>query len=301
MRIFTIIFLLLLLLSKAGHSQEKKQGTKSVTRALKKTERKARNKYLSSGFGIVKMSAKDKATSPLLYSGATAFGNLQYLVHSHKLIKTFEISAAGGTLKTDKESHPVTRSSATGLYFDLRFLYLAKLIDFAKDKVTWYLGGGIDFTNYARINYKYGNSAYNYEFMLDAGVASRIEFPFGHKSKDCKFLGMRLHRRDRRYRLSWQIYLPVAGMIYRPGYVTVTNFSDPEEKLFNGDNLKGGIFRFFQINSTVELFYILHNGNMLKLSYLWEYHQYNPGYNKVQGALNGIYFSFIFRFNSLKE
>lgn len=283
-----------LFLIQTGFSQE----TKADKKARKKTERKARDKYLSSGLGVVKMSAKDYATSPLLYSGATGFGNLEYLIHSDKLIKTFGLSLGSGTLKTDKDDHPnLTRSSATGIYFDFRFLYLMKIMKLADDRVTWYIGPGLDFTNYSRINFKYGNSAYNYEYMLDLGFASRIEFPFGYKSKDCKFLGMKFHRRDRQYRLSWQLYLPVIGTIYRPGYVTITNFSNPDEPVFNANNLSTVVFKFLQISSNVELFYLLHNGNMLKLSYLWEYYQFNPGFNKVQGALNGVYFSFIFKFN----
>ncbi len=296
-----ISFLLLLcslFIFQTGFSQE----TKADKKLRRKTERKARDKYLSSGFGVTKMSAKDKATSPLLYSGPAGFANLEYLIHSEKLIKTFDLSAGGGTLKTDKDNHHnLTRGYATGIYFNFRFLYLIKIVKFAKDKVTWYIGPGLDLTNYSRINFKYGNSAYNYEYMLDIGIASRIEFPFGHQSKECKFLGMKFRRRYRQYRLSWQLYMPVAGSIFRPGYVSITNFSAPEESVFNSTILQTGVFKYFELSSNIELFYILHNGNMLKLSYLWEYYRFNPGFNKVQGALNGIYFSFVFKFNSVAK
>jgi hypothetical protein len=292
------ISLLVLLISLFIFQPVFSQETKADRKLRKKTERKARGKYLSSGFGVMKMSAKDKATSPLLYSGPAAFANLEYLIHSEKLIKTFGLSAGGGTLRTDKEYHPgLTRGYATGIYFNFRFLYLMKIMKFAKDKVTWHIGPGLDLTNYSRINFKYGNSAYNYEYMLDIGVASRIEFPFGYKSKECKFLGMKFRRRDRQYRLSWQIYMPVAGSVFRPGYVSITNFSAPEESVFNSTILQTGVFKYFELSSNIELFYLLHNGNMLKLSYLWEYYQFNPGFNKVQGALNGVYFSFVFKFN----
>lgn len=293
--LFSIILLFCSLAGTTAYSQD----SKAEKKLKKKTERKARDKSLSSGFGVFKMSAKDKATSPLLYSGPAGFGNLQYLVHSEKLIKTFDLSVGGGTLKTGKETHyGLTRGYATGVYFNFRFLHFWKVMQFAKDKLTWYIAPGIDFTNYSRINFKYGNSAYNYEYMLNIGAGSRIEFPFGYKSRECKFLGMKFRRRDRQYRLSWQVYLPVVGTIFRPGYVSITNFSNPEESVFNSAVLKTGVFKYFEISSNIELFYILHNGNMLKLSYLWEYYQFNPGFNKVQGALNGVYFSFVFKFNN---
>jgi hypothetical protein len=124
-----------------------------------------------------------------------------------------------------------------------------------------------------------------------------MEFPFNYESKDCKFLGMKLHRRDRKLLLSWKLYVPVFTSIYRPNYVSILNFIDPETSVFKTENLHSGIFTFLEIQSDIELYYFLHNGNILKLSYLWEYHQYRPGTNDVQGAMNGLGFSFVFKFN----
>jgi hypothetical protein len=124
-----------------------------------------------------------------------------------------------------------------------------------------------------------------------------MEFPFNYESKDCKFLGMKLHRRDRKLLLSWKLYVPVFTSIYRPNYVSILNFIDPETSVFKTENLHSGIFTFLEIQSDIELYYFLHNGNILKLSYLWEYHQYKPGANDVRGAMNGLGFSFVFKFN----
>lgn len=273
------------------HTTERKQ--------LKKAERKARDKYLNAGLGILKMSGKDKATSPLLYSGPTAMFDLEYLVHSDQLIKTFDLSFAIGMLRTDKNTiKSVNRGQAIGINFHFHFDHLHRSFNKNNSKLRYYLGGGLDFTNYSRINYKFQNALYNYEYMLSLGLAGRIELPFSYKSKEVKFLGMNFNRRDRDLRLSWQMYLPVFTSIYRPNYVSILNFADPDIPLINPDNLKAGLFTYFQFRSKIELYYMLHNGNMLKLSYLWEFYQYNPGYNKVQGALNGAYFSFIFRLNN---
>ena len=289
-----MVFLSILLFSQSIYAQETKQERKT----RKKTERKARNKYLGAGIGLAKMSAKDKATSPLLYAGTVALANMQYLVHSEELIKTVDLSLGGGYISTNKDTHyGLTRSRATGIHFNFRFTHNQKVLQFAKDKLSWYVGPGINFTNFSRINYKFGNALYNYEYMAGIGVSSQMEFPFSYKSKDCKFLGMNLHRRDRNLRLSWQLYLPVFTSIYRPNYVTILNFIDPETPVFNSNNLDSGIFTFLEIQSNIDLYYYLQNGNMLKLTYLWEYHQYKPGYNNVQGAMNGFSFSFVFKFN----
>jgi hypothetical protein len=275
------------------------QEIKSDKKQLKKAERKARDKFLSSGFGVLKMSGKDKATSPLLYSGPTAMLDLEYLVHSDNIIKTFDLSAAVGILRTDKNAiKSINRGQAIGINFNFHFDHLHRSFKKEGRKLKYYLGGGLDFSNYSRVNYKFQNALYNYEYMFSLGLAGRMELPFSYKSKKVKFLGMNFNRRDRDLRLSWQMYIPVFTSIYRPNYVSILNFADPDVPLINPDNFKAGIFSYFQFRSKLELFYILHNGNQLKLSYLWEFYQYNPGYNKVQGALNGAYFSFIFRLNN---
>ena len=274
------------------------QETKQERKTRKKTERKARNKFLGTAIGLAKMSVKDKATSPLLYTGPTAIGGFDYLVHSDKLIKTVEFAAGASALLTNKDTHyGLTRSYAYGFYFNFRFTHNFNVFQFANDKVSWYVGPGLNFTNFSRINPKYGNSMFNYEYMSGIGASSRIELPFSYKSKDFKFLGLKFHRRDRDLRLSWKLYVPVFTSIYRPGYVVVSNFIDPETELFYSENLKTGIFTFLQIQSEINLHYILHNGNILRFSYLWEYYQYRPGSNNVQGAMNGLSFGFLFKFN----
>ncbi|NOX46792.1 MAG: hypothetical protein GXO89_07425 [Chlorobi bacterium] len=298
MRYFLLIFISALFFSISVQAQE----TKEERKTRKKTERKARDKYLGAGIGFAKMSAKDKATSPLLYSGPTLLSNLDYLVHSDKLIKTVEFTAGVSEIRTNKDTHyGLTRSYAYGFYFNFRFTHNQKVLQFAKDKIKWYVGPGINITNFSRINYKFGNSLYNYEYMAGIGVSSRMEFPFSYKGKDFKFLRMKLHRRDRQLLLSWKLYVPVFTSIYRPNYVSILNFIDPETSIFNTNNLHSGIFTFLEIQSDIELFYFLHNGNILKLSYLWEYHQYKPGENEVQGAINGLNFSFVFKFNKSNQ
>ena len=277
------------------------QESETDRKQRKKIERKARDKSLNAGFGFAKMSAKDKATSPLLYSGMIVLGNLEYLVHSDKLIKTFDLSLGAGILRTDKDTHyGLTRGYGGSIYFNFRFTHLHWLLQKKNKKIKWYLGPAFDFSNFSRFNFKYGNSLYNYEYMAGIGLSNRFEFPFSYSSKDFKFLGLKMHRRDRDLVLSWQLFIPVFTSVYRPGYVTILNFADPETSLFVPENLKTGIFTYFHVSSEVELFYKLHNRNMLKLTYLWEFYQYDPGYNKVQGAINGLYFSFVFKFNKNK-
>jgi len=69
MRYYILIFLSVLFFLQNSSAEE----TKEEKKTRKKTERRARNKFLGAGFGLAKMSAKDKATSPLLYSGPSGY------------------------------------------------------------------------------------------------------------------------------------------------------------------------------------------------------------------------------------
>jgi len=287
-----IIALCILGLSAPGfaHDNEKRQ--------QRKTERKARDKYLGLGLGGSYMKVIDNATSPLLYRGLSIpFVSLGYLTHSDRIIKTFETDFSYGQLKTRTET-PWYDPRNTSYYFAFRYDLLYRIKKFEKINVNWYLGPEINSNSHFRINYKYGNSAFNFDNYNGIGIATRIELPFGYKSTQFKFLGLNFKRRARDLRLSWQLSTPVFSFMIRPTYVTITNFIDPElQTKITSDHTDGGIFIPLNLRSQTELFYKLHNGNMFKLAYIWNFYSHDPGYNKVMSAFHAFCFSFIFKFN----
>ena len=265
----------------------------------KKAIRKARNKYLGLGLGFSYSKVIDKATSPLLYKGfGFPYVSLNYFVHSDKRIKSLEIDFAFNMLHTRTETpwyDPQIFSGNTAIRYNI--LYRIKKI--YKNRINWYVGPEFNINNHFRVNYKYGNSAFNFDSYMGFGFATRFEFPFSYKSKKMKIWFMKFNRRDRNLRLSWQFSMPVINMIIRPSYVTITNFIDPDlQASVAGDQVSSGFFVPLNIRSQTELYYILHNQNMLKLSYVWNFFHHDTGYNKVQTAFHGFYFSFIFKFNN---
>ncbi len=265
---------------------------------LKKSERKARDKYLGLGLGVSFVKVLDQATSPLLYKGwEFPYASLGYLTHSEKVIKTLETDFSFGWLKTRTET-PWYDPRNTSYYLAIRYNFLYRLPFLSDKKVRWYLGPEFNINGHFRVNYKFDNSAFTFDNYNGVGFANRFELPFSYKSGEFKFLGIRFKRRDRDLRLSWQLSMPLVSFIIRPTYVTITNFIDPElQRKISSNQITGGLFVPFSVRSQTELYYILHNGNLIKLSYVWNFFSNDPGYNKVQTAFHGILFSFIYKFN----
>ncbi|MFU8842895.1 MAG: hypothetical protein ACNA7V_03700 [Bacteroidales bacterium] len=273
-------------------------GEEPGKREDRRTERKERDKYLGAGplFSFVKVV--DHTTSPLPYKGYNFPGaSIGYHVHSTERIKTFETDFAAGNLNTSTET-PWYNPVNTSYLVVARYNILYSLNKFSSETLRWYIGPEFNINGHFRVNYKYGNSAFTFDNYNGVGVASRIEFPFSWESRELKCWFLKINRRDRDLRLSWQVSMPLVSLMVRPTYVTITNFIDPElQTKITADHINGGFLVPLNIRSQTELTYILHNQNMLRLGYIWNFYNHNPGTNKVQSAFHGFVFSFMFKFN----
>jgi len=290
-----ILFFILFFAGLSGYSQDMADLEPANP---KKAERKARDKYLGLGLGMSYIKVTDNTTSPLMYKGLQfPAAKLDYLVHSVKIIKTLETDFSFGWLSTRTET-PWYDPTNTSYFVAIRYNILYNIKKPANGKINLYVGPELNINGHFRVNYKYGNSAFTFDNYNGVGVATRVEFPFSYTSKKVKVWFMNFNRRDRTLRLSWQLSMPLVSYMIRPTYVTITNFIDPDlQSKITSDHTDGGFFVPLNIRSQAELYYILHNQNMLKLSYIWNYYHHDPGYNKVQSAYHGFLFSFVFKFN----
>ena len=165
-------------------------------------------------------------------------------------------------------------------------------------KSTGILGPELNINGHFRVNYKYGNSAFTFDNYNGLGIASQFEFPFSYKAKKVKVWFMNFNRRDRDLRLSWQLSSPIVSFMIRPTYVTITNFIDPDlQSKITADHVSGGFFVPFNLRSQTDLYYILHNQNQIRISYVWNFFHHDPGYNKVQSVYHGLTLSLLYKFN----
>lgn len=296
---FTIILLIILFTIGLSPDRHCIAQDSISNKEAKKLVRKARDKYGYFGLGFSHINVVDNTTSPLNYKGFqfpyTSFG---YLNHSKKRIKTLEIDFSFGFLESRTET-PWYDPQNTSFYTNIRYNILYYLRSFAKNRINWYIGPEFNINGHFRVNYKYGNSAFTFDNYNGAGFATRFELPFSWKARKYRFLGKDRNRRNRELRFSWQLSTPVVSLLIRPTYVTITNFIDPElQTKITSEHISGGFFVPFNLRSQTELYYVLHNQNMFKLSYVWNFFSHDPGYNKVQSAFHGLYFAFIFKFNN---
>ena len=248
-------------------------------------EKKARGRYLWLGIGLSYVKLIDNATSPLLYKGVEfPFISFGYLAHSEKKVRTFELDYSSGSLKT-RTNTDWQDLRTSSYYIVMRYSQLYRLRQILNNKINWYLGPEVNFNGHIRYNEKYENSAVTYDNYFGLGICNRFEFPF--------------RIRTRKIRLSWQLSLPIVSFIIRPSYVTMAHYFD--SNIMSTISTEGGFFTPFNIRSQMEIYYVLKNQNMFKLSYIWNFYHHNPGYNKAQSAFHGIQFSFIFKFNNHKE
>lgn len=287
--------MLALILAGSAFSQE---DLKSERKAV----RKARDRHLGFGFGMAYIRVMDQATSPLVYKGLQyPAAKLDYQVHSDKIIKSLEADFSFGYLYTRTET-PWYDPSNTSYFVALRYFQLWSVARIAQQKVNFYLGPELNVNGHFRVNYKYGNSAFTFDNYNGLGLATRFEIPFHWKARQVKIWFMNFNRRDRDLRFSWHLSTPVVSYMVRPTYVTITNFIDPDlQTAITPDHTSGGFFIPLNIRSQSELLYTLHNENMLKLSYIWNFYHHDPGYNKVQSAYHGFLFSFVFKFNPNRQ
>ncbi len=274
------------------------QGADTLSR---KEERKARDRHLAFGFGSAFIRVMDKATSPLTYQGLQLVaGKLDYQVHSERIIKSLEADFSFGYLNTPTET-PWYDPTNTSYFLAIRYNWMWHLAALAGNRIHFYLGPELNINGHFRVNYKYGNSAFTFDNYNGIGAAARFEVPFSWKARDVKVWFMHFKRRDRDLRLAWQLSSPFVSYLVRPTYVTITNFIDPDlQARITSENTGGGFLVPLSVRSQTELYYILNNRNMLKLSYIWNFYHHDPGYNKVQSAYHGFLFSFVFKFNPNK-
>jgi len=285
MRILFLICALIFIFEQAMADDNSSPPADKEKKEERKIEKKSRSRYLWLGMGLSIVKVIDNATSPLLYKGVEfPYVSLGFMAHSDKKIRIFEIDYSSGSLKSRTETD-WEDLRINSYYIVLRFNKLYRVRPIWKDRINWYLGPEANGNIHVRYNPKFENSSVNYDTYFGLGISNRFELP--------------LQTKKRRLRFSWQLSMPIVGFIIRPSYVTIPHYFD--SNIMATLTTKGGFFVPFNIRSQLEFYYELRNQNMFKLSYIWNFMNHNPGYNKVQSAFHGIQFSFIYKLNYHKK
>lgn len=150
-----------------------------------------------------------------------------------------------------------------------------------------------------RLNEKFNNANLNYEAMVFLAPSAMFEYRTSWKDGRINIGFFSLKKRDRDFKLQYSMSVPVITTLLRPGFVTISDFVDNNSLPVEKENIRIVSFnRLFVLKSQINLYYILHNNNMLKLNYKLSYFSYNKDYNPVKGFNSAFFLSIVFRFNN---
>lgn len=247
--------------------------------------RKYNNSFITAGLGTAFHYIHDPMATPLVYrSAGVKYAQFGFRQRGLKRYTIGEV-LIGESMLNDIES---------GTYYDQSYQYTIKAHyekywrykkSLIHNHVRWWPGGSADLLINSRYLPLLGNSGEYYDYSLSLSAASRFETEF----KVFK----------RKFRLAWQLNLPMVTAITRPNFSGITNFvtgTDDETLQQYSDNLRVVSFnQYFLLRSTFELYYPLGNRNMFMLTYQWQGQNYYNDEYRLQSSYSAVMFHFIFK------
>lgn len=289
-----IIWLMLtVIIAVQTHAQE----TELLSR---KQIRHNRPKYIQIGLGLNRGSMRDFATSPITYKGILFNYSLGYL----KMDDAREVKLSArynqGSYRYKKTEGIEVKSKSSQHVLYLNYYRLYQLKKFSNDKWNVKLGGMYDVNLDVRINEDLMNAGVGYEVFNTIFLSGKVSRKYERtETIDKKFLFIKYKLKPMVTLFSYQLNLPVANNTIRNGYSYIGNESINTTPLFKGYEAKA----FSGIRFCSELAYTrqMQNGNMYRVSYLWDAYAVGKDFNRFEMANHILEFSLLFHLNKNKQ
>ncbi len=286
--LFSALVCLLPLLALAQDEVEQQLTNKQV--------RKLRPKYLQVGMGLNSSNMRDFATSPLTYNGLLFNYSISRLnLGDKKEVKFTGRFNHGKYLYNRSEGIPVT-TSANAYLLSLNYYRLYKIERWSNDDWNIKLGGMFDMTTDLRINPHLMNAGVGFELFNTLSLSGKVSRVFRRTEtvhKKLLFIKYKLNPTVRT--LSYQLNVPVVNGYYRNGFAYVQQggglFSGYKYRLFSG----------FRLSSEFAYTHQMQNGNMWRLSYLWDAYTTGGTHNRFEMAHHILEFSLLFHLNKTMQ
>jgi hypothetical protein len=261
------------------------------------------NVYFTLGLLFPRQHYKDYVVSPNTYNSLGVLPSLAFGFEKRYPKYSGYLNLVAGYQKLNDEAGLHFGDPATQLltlkFNTSRTWHLAEIIH---REVQYSFGYAVNGEYTQRVNEKFGNASYTFDIWLNGGIANRFEFPFSIKTeKDLWFI--HFNQPLQNFRLSWQLNVPLAGIITRPNYAGMTHFANGEfisnlTREF-GDNLQFvTVNKFIMVQSQVEIVAPLGNYNQLRIAYQWHGFRYNNELNRLQGSWGAIQIGLLFKIDS---
>ena len=245
-------------------------------------------KHFTTGGGAGFSKLRNTNMSPLLYSGISGHFELGYSYIKEKRMIGFRSAFFGGKLKPGINPE-LSSSEMSSLRLNLQYRHLYK-INFAEiQKLRLYAGFGMNNRDHVRIHNKFNNNNYDGDYNVNLSFTSTL-------SKALSVF-------ERKTFITLDFSMPLISYMIGPSYSHPEPWeylTDPDPNIFTF--MKSGKFftidRYFLLNTRLNFFHFLNNGNAIGFSYEWEYLR-NDAYNHLVSA--GHHFSFTTLFNLKKD
>lgn len=270
--------------------------TAQETALSKKQIRKERPKYLQVGMGLNRGSLRDFATSPITYKGVLFNYSVGYLKMDTAREVKFTARFNSGAYKYNRTEGIQSRSRASMYVLYLNYYRLYRLNKLSNSNWHIQAGGMFDANLDFRLNNDLMNAGYGYEFFntffLSGKVTRRWErTETVHK----KFLFIKYKRNPRVALLSYQLNLPLMHNSLRNGFAYIGNEGLNTSPVFKEYEYKpfGGIRFCSELAYTRQM----QNGNMWRVSYLWDAYTSGKGHNRFELSNHIAEVSLLFHLN----
>lgn len=266
------------------------------TTLSKKQIRKERPKYLQVGLGLNRGSLRDFATSPITYKGVLFNYSIGYLKMDTAREVKFTARFNSGSYKYKRLSGVDVRSRAGMYVLYLNYYRLYRLNKISNSNWHIQAGGMFDANLDFRVNDDLMNAGYGYEFFNTFFLSGKVMRRWERKETEHKkFLFIKYKRNPRVALLSYQLNLPVMHNSFRNGFAYIGNEGLNTSPVFKEYEYKpfGGIRFCSELAYTRQM----QNGNMWRVSYLWDAYTSGQGHNRFELSNHIAEVSLLFHLN----
>lgn len=237
-------------------------------------------RYALAGIGLSNQSFYDEAISAVRYNKTGASMWLGHVKKNQRKYSEINLQASylGMQTKRSTELLPMKVKTLNGK-IDYRRLQNIN----AGGKFDIHAGGHFSMLLSYKNAPQLDNSAIVYDFAVGLGASGTISHTYRLWGKS--FLA------------AYDLDIPLIAYIVRPLYLNRIEFIDPENNFINDAFAAGRMVtvnRYLRFNSRLSLSYPLQNGNMIRLSYHWDFYTMKT-INRVYAANNML--SLVIMFN----
>lgn len=248
---------------------------------------KKHQKYFDTSIGLSNFYLRDKATSPVIYSGTNFFSTagISFINKNMRHGINFRFNYGNLTPHIRPESVANT-SKLENLGAEIDHFYLRKVYSLYDEKINFFTGLSANISGNMRDHSRFTNNSLSYDQANSLSINVQTEYDFT------------LFKRN--FSAKLRSYIPIYTFIVRPSFASSTpigfiNQQSSDISAYFESGHHTSINNYFRWVNLFDLEYHLKNGNKLKLTYSWDYYAYKADYG-VNAARHNILLGTMFNF-----